>query len=58
MLQCYIPFQMRYHCDGDIATPESARDHVKAILSADRYDFSRVGRFHFNRRFGLSTADK
>ena len=44
--------------DGDIATPESAREHVKAILSADRYDFSRVGRFHFNRRFGLGTSDK
>ena len=44
--------------DGDIATPESARDHVQAILSAERYDFSKVGRFHFNRRFGLGTAQK
>ncbi|MBI4128575.1 MAG: DNA-directed RNA polymerase subunit beta, partial [Parcubacteria group bacterium] len=43
--------------DGDIATPESARDHVQAILSAERYDFSRVGRFHFNRRFGLGTKE-
>ena len=44
--------------DGDIATPESARDHVQAILSVERYDFSKVGRFHFNRRFGLGTAQK
>jgi len=44
--------------DGDIATSDSARDHVAAILSADRYDFSRVGRFHFNRRFGLPTDEK
>ncbi len=44
--------------DGDIATPENARDHVNAILSAERYDFSKVGRFHFNRRFGLSTGEK
>ncbi len=44
--------------DGDIATPESARAHVEAILSPERYDFSRVGRFHFNRRFGLPTAEK
>jgi DNA-directed RNA polymerase subunit beta len=44
--------------DGDIATPESARDHVQAILSAERYDFSKVGRFHFNRRFGLPTDEK
>lgn len=44
--------------DGDIATPESAREHVLSILSAERYDLSRVGRFHFNRRFGLSTSHK
>lgn len=44
--------------DGDIATPENAREHVRSILSADRYDFSRVGRFHFNRRFGLPTTEK
>ena len=44
--------------DGDIATPESARTHVQAILSAERYDFSRVGRFHFNRRFGLPDGEK
>ncbi len=44
--------------DGDIATPESARTHVESILSAERYDFSRVGRFHFNRRFGLPTTEK
>ncbi|MDO8576300.1 MAG: DNA-directed RNA polymerase subunit beta, partial [bacterium] len=44
--------------DGDIATPESARDHVSSILSPERYDFSRVGRFHFNRRFGLGIAEK
>jgi len=43
--------------DGDIATPESAREHVRSILSPERYDFSRVGRFHFNRRFGLGTKD-
>jgi len=43
--------------DGDIATPDSARDHVQAILSAERYDLSRVGRFHFNRRFNLPTKE-
>ena len=44
--------------DGDIATPESARNHVESILSAERYDFSKVGRFHFNRRFGLPMDEK
>lgn len=44
--------------DGDIATPESARDYVESMLSGERYDLSKVGRFHFNRRFGLPTTDK
>ncbi len=43
--------------DGDIATPENARDHVESILSAERYDLSKVGRFHFNRRFDLPTKE-
>ena len=55
--EAYVEIYRRLR-DGDIATPDSAREHVKAILSPDRYDFSRVGRFHFNRRFGLSTSEK
>ncbi len=55
--EAYVEIYRRLR-DGDIATPDNARDHVKSILSADRYDFSRVGRFHFNRRFGLSTNEK
>ncbi|HEY4517120.1 MAG TPA: DNA-directed RNA polymerase subunit beta [Candidatus Paceibacterota bacterium] len=44
--------------DGDIATADNARDHVQTILSGERYDLSKVGRFHFNRRFGLPTGEK
>ncbi len=55
--EAYVEIYRRLR-DGDIATPENARDHVSAILSAERYDFSRVGRFHFNRRFGLPTDEK
>ncbi|KKW24088.1 MAG: DNA-directed RNA polymerase subunit beta [Candidatus Kaiserbacteria bacterium GW2011_GWC2_52_8b] len=54
--EAYVEIYRRLR-DGDIATPESARTHVQAILSAERYDFSRVGRFHFNRRFGLSIKE-
>lgn len=43
--------------DGDIATPETARDHVASIFSPERYDLSRVGRFHFNRRFDLGLKE-
>jgi DNA-directed RNA polymerase subunit beta len=55
--EAYVEIYRRLR-DGDIATPESSRDHVQSILSAERYDFSRVGRFHFNRRFGLPTDEK
>lgn len=54
--EAYVEIYRRLR-DGDIATPENARDHVDSILSAERYDFSRVGRFHFNRRFGLGTKE-
>jgi len=55
--EAYVEIYRRLR-DGDIATADNAREHVKSVLSADRYDFSRVGRFHFNRRFGLATDEK
>ena len=55
--EAYVEIYRRLR-DGDIATPDSAREHVQSILSAERYDLSKVGRFHFNRRFGLSTSQK
>ena len=44
--------------DGDLATPDNARDFVKTIFEGERYDLSRVGRFRFNKRFGFSTDEK
>src|SRR3989344_3242693 len=55
--EAYVEIYRRLR-DGDIATPESARTHVDAILSPEPYVFLRVGRFHFNRRFGLPTSEK
>ena len=40
--------------DGDLATAKNAREHIESIFSADRYDLSKVGRRHFNQRFGMS----
>lgn len=54
--ESYVEIYRRLR-DGDIATADTARDHVDAILSAERYDFSKVGRFHFNRRFKLGTKE-
>ncbi len=37
--------------DGDIATPETARDFVQTVFGEERYDISEVGRTRFNERF-------
>lgn len=44
--------------DGDLVNLENAKAFVNSILDEERYDFSRVGRFKFNNRFGLPTKDK
>lgn len=49
----YVEIHKRLR-DGDLATPENAREFINAIFSAERYDLSSVGRFKFNKRFGLS----
>ena len=43
--------------DGDLANADNARDFVKALFSEERYDLSPVGRFRFNKRFGLDMSD-
>ncbi len=43
--------------DGDLATAKNARDHIGSIFSEERYDLSKVGRRHFNQRFGMSIDD-
>jgi DNA-directed RNA polymerase subunit beta len=44
--------------DGDLATAENAREFFKTIISPERYDISKVGRFKFNKRFGKPMDDK
>lgn len=44
--------------DGEMATPENARDFVRTILGEEKYDLSVVGRFRFNERFGKPTDKK
>ena len=38
--------------DGDLATPENAREFISVIFGEERYVLSDVGRFKFNKRFG------
>lgn len=55
--EAYVEIYRRLR-DGDIATAENSREYVTSMLSAERYDLSKVGRFHFNRRFALPTDAK
>ena len=43
--------------DGDLATAENAREFFGSIISAQRYDISKVGRFKFNKRFNLGVEE-
>lgn len=55
--EAYVDIYKRLR-DGDLATLENAKDFVKSIINEERYDFSKVGRFKFNNRFGLPTDEK
>ncbi|MBP6888068.1 MAG: DNA-directed RNA polymerase subunit beta [Candidatus Pacebacteria bacterium] len=53
----YIEIYKRLR-DGDLATPENAKEYIDSIVSPERYDLSPVGRFRFNKRFGKSIDQK
>ena len=44
--------------DGDLASADNAREFVRSIFAADRYDIHKVGRYAFIRRFGLKETPK
>ncbi len=44
--------------DSDIATISSSKEFLTDLFSEERYDLSLVGRFRFNKRFGLETKEK
>lgn len=44
--------------DGDLATVENAKEFFDGMISAERYDLTRVGRFQINNRFGKKTTEK
>ena len=53
----YVEIHRRMR-DGDLATPENAKNFVQALFSPERYDLSKVGRHRLNARFGMPTTDK
>ncbi len=56
-VEAYIEIYKRLR-DGDLATPDNAREFVENLFSIDRYDLSKVGRYRFNQRFDMSMEKK
>ena len=55
--EAYIEIHRRMR-DGDLATPENAKNFVQSLFSVERYDVGRVGRHRLNTRFGFPTTEK
>ena len=55
--ESYLEIHKRLR-DGEIGTVENAKDFVSNILSPERYDISKVGRFRFNKRFNKPMEGK
>jgi len=55
--EAYVEIHRRMR-DGDLATPENAKNFVQSLFGADRYDLSKVGRHRLNARFGLPVTPK
>ncbi len=53
----YIEIYKRLR-DGDLATPENAKEFVDTLFSPERYDLSPVGRYRFNKRFSKPLEGK
>ena len=48
--EAYIEIYKRLR-DGDMATPDNAKEFIHSLFTPERYDLSPVGRFKFNQRF-------
>lgn len=53
----YIEMYKRLR-DGDMATPENAKEFIDSLFSPEKYDLSPVGRYRFNKRFDLDMSEK
>ncbi|MBY0111108.1 DNA-directed RNA polymerase subunit beta [Patescibacteria group bacterium] len=55
--EAYVEIHRRMR-DGDLATPDNAKQYVNALFTPDRYDLSKVGRYRLNQRFGGKLEEK
>jgi len=53
----YIEIYKRLR-DGDMATPENAKEFINSLFTPERYDLSPVGRYRFNKRFEKSLDEE
>jgi DNA-directed RNA polymerase subunit beta len=53
----YIEIYKRLR-DGDMASPENAKEFIDSLFTPERYDLSPVGRFRFNKRFEKPMDEK
>ncbi len=51
--EAYIDIYRRLR-DGEIASAEALKGYFSSLFGEEMYDLSEVGRYHFNKRFGLS----
>ncbi|GMQ95391.1 MAG: DNA-directed RNA polymerase subunit beta [Patescibacteria group bacterium] len=52
--ESYVEIHKRLR-NGELATPDNAKEFINSIFSKERYDLSEVGRFKLNKRFGGDT---
>ncbi|MES2059398.1 MAG: DNA-directed RNA polymerase subunit beta [Patescibacteria group bacterium] len=55
--EAYMEIHKRLR-DGEMATPENAKEFVNGIWGEERYDISKVGRHRFNKRFQKPMDEK
>jgi DNA-directed RNA polymerase subunit beta len=55
--EAYVEIYKRMR-DGDMTTPDNARQYVEALFTSDRYDLNKIGRYRLNQRFGKGIDEK
>ncbi|MBU0750280.1 DNA-directed RNA polymerase subunit beta [Patescibacteria group bacterium] len=53
----YVEIHRRMR-DGDLATPDNAKQYVNTLFVPERYDLNKVGRYRLNQRFNLPITGK
>lgn len=55
--ETYVDIYKRLR-DGDMANAENAKDFINSLFTPEKYDFSLVGRYRFNKRFQKDDSEK